>query len=156
MCVGGACIAHARHLHDEHFMRRCHLHWAGTLAPPPRWVMWQGTWNGVKVMRPTNSRSATDALSWLYRKHYAEAVQMTLLARYCPLEVCIFVLLSCMWLVTGYLNWPAKYTVLLAMFTTWLQCCAWNIHHNNCVIHSSSEPFSLCDKFMPRPEIRTC
>ena len=33
-------------------MRRCHLHWTGTLAPPPRWVMWQGKWYGVKVMRP--------------------------------------------------------------------------------------------------------
>ena len=34
-----------------------HLHWAGTLAPPPRWVMWQGTWNSVKVMRPHSNTS---------------------------------------------------------------------------------------------------
>ena len=27
----------------------CSFHRA---APPPQWVMWQGTWNGVKVIRP--------------------------------------------------------------------------------------------------------
>ena len=43
-------------------MRQCHLWQCGVwrtaaftlhrAAPPPRWVMWQGTWNSVKVMRP--------------------------------------------------------------------------------------------------------
>ena len=46
-------------------MRWCHLWQCGVwrtaaftlhrAAPPPRWVMRQGTWNNVKVMRPVNS-----------------------------------------------------------------------------------------------------
>ena len=48
-----------------------------------------------------------------YRKHYVEAVQMTHLARYCPLGVCILVLLLGMWLVTGYLNWSAPDILIL-------------------------------------------
>ena len=87
-----------------------------------------------------------------YREHYVEAVQPTHLARYCPLEVCILVLLQCMWPVTGYLNLSAKYT---AMFTTWYSVVHGLFITTIVLILSSSEQFSLCDKFLPQPEIRT-